>query len=49
MQHPIRRHIQRTIDEIKSRGLYKEERIILSSQEVSCKIGKGQKGIEFLY
>ena len=47
MPHSLRRHLQRTIEEIKTRGLYQEERVILSAQEVTCKIGKDKKVLNF--
>lgn len=43
----FQQHLQKELDEIRSAGLYKEERIIVSPQSASIKINSGQEVLNF--
>lgn len=47
MYGKIKEHLQRELEDIKENGLYKEERIITSSQDAVIKISTGQEVINF--
>lgn len=47
MYGKIQQHLQKELQEIKDAGLYKSERIIISSQDAVIKISSGQEVINF--
>ncbi|MFZ3274941.1 MAG: glycine C-acetyltransferase [Lutibacter sp.] len=47
MYGKIQQHLQKELQEIKDAGLYKSERVIISSQDAAIKISTGQEVINF--
>ncbi|GAB7023690.1 glycine C-acetyltransferase [Salidesulfovibrio brasiliensis] len=47
MQHPLLKDISSQLDELKTQGLFKEERVITSPQQAAIRVGEGQEVLNF--
>lgn len=47
MQHPLLKDLSSQLDELKTQGLFKEERVITSPQQAAIRVGEGQEVLNF--